>query len=420
MLPSGCVVSSQSREGPLAGVRVVSIEQYGAGPYGTMHLAALGAEVIKIERPGSGDIARQTSPHLLGDDDSLFFQTFNLSKRSLALDLQHPAGRSVLLKLIAGADALCSNLRGDLPAKLKLTHADLSDVNPAIVCAHLSAYGRTSSRAAWPGYDYLMQAEAGFLSVTGEPDGPPARFGLSMVDYMTGSMLAMGLLAGVIDARRTGVGRDIDVSLFDVALHQLSYPATWYLNEGTETTRLPRSAHPATVPSQLYRTSNGWIFIMAMTPKFWEKLVAIIGDVLGYDSSHPALATNDRFASVKGRREYREELTATLDALLSQKPVEEWLTALRGRVPVAPVLDVKDALRSSWVEESEMIQTVQHRTHRDVQVLGSPFRIDGERPAVAQGPALGGDTRAILSEAGMTKDEIDILISVGVIGADIE
>ncbi|MEO5830422.1 MAG: CoA transferase, partial [Rhodanobacter sp.] len=204
---------------PLQGIRILAVEQYGAGPYGSMHLADLGAEVIKIESPPGGDVSRATGPYFLGEGDSQFFQTFNLNKRSLRLDLKAAAGREVFERLVGSAAAVLNNLRGDQPAKLGLDYATLGKLNPKIVCAHLSAYGRDNERAAWPGYDYLMQAEAGFMALTGEPGQPPSRFGLSMVDYMTGTTMAMGLLAALLGAGRSGIGRDVDVSLFDVALH---------------------------------------------------------------------------------------------------------------------------------------------------------------------------------------------------------
>ena len=242
---------------PLEGLRILAVEQYGAGPYGSCHLADMGAEVIKIEhRPSGGDMARGVGPYFLGPHDSEFFQTFNRNKKSLTLDLKLARGREVFERLVATADGLFGNMRGDQPEKLRLRYDDLKAINPRIVCAHLSAYGCDGSRKGWPGYDFLVQAECGFLSVTGEPDSPPARFGLSMVDYMTGMTAAFALMCGLHAARATGIGRDVEVSLYDVAIHQLSYPATWYLNEGLVTTRLPRSAHPYLVPSQLYRTQG--------------------------------------------------------------------------------------------------------------------------------------------------------------------
>ena len=161
---------------PLTGVRVLAVEQYGAGPFGTMFLADQGAEVIKIENPtDGGDMSRAVGPHFFTAGDSQFFHTFNRNKKSLTLDLGRPEGQAVLRDLVRGADALASNLRGDVPAKLGLVYARLKDANPRIVCAHLSAYGREGPRADWPGFDYLMQAEAGYFSLTGEPGTPPAR-----------------------------------------------------------------------------------------------------------------------------------------------------------------------------------------------------------------------------------------------------
>ncbi|MBI2319440.1 MAG: CoA transferase, partial [Betaproteobacteria bacterium] len=258
---------------PLAGVRVLAVEQYGAGPWGTLYLADLGAEVIKIENLAEGgDFGREVGPHFFAPGDSQFFQTFNRNKRSIGLDLKKPEGKRIFLGLVRSADGVLDNLRGDLPARLGIDYPALKEANPRIVCAHLSAYGREGSRANWPGYDYLMQAEAGFLSVTGEPDGPPARFGLSMVDLVTGLTAAFALLSGILGARASGTGGDLDVSLFDTALHNLNYLGTWYLNAGTVTGREPRGSHPSLTPSQLYRTQDGWIFVMCNKDKFWPVL----------------------------------------------------------------------------------------------------------------------------------------------------
>ena len=182
---------------PLSGLRVIAVEVYGAGPFGTAHLADLGAEVIKIEQREGGDVSRAVGPYFLGEGDSHFFQSLNRNKKSLTLDLKQPRGQEVLHRLAATADGLMGNLRGDQPEKLGLTYQGLSKANPKIVCAHLSAYGRDGARKGWPGYDYLMQGEAGYLSLTGEPDGPPARMGLSVVDYSTGTTCALALLAGL-------------------------------------------------------------------------------------------------------------------------------------------------------------------------------------------------------------------------------
>lgn len=391
---------------PLAGYRILSVEQYGAGPYGTMFLAQLGAEVIKIES-ASGDTARAVGPHFLREAESLFFQTFNLNKRSIVLDLKSEAGTEVFHRLVERSHAVANNQRGDLPSTLGLTYEALEKVNPAIVCAHLSAYGRGNSREKWPGYDYLMQAEAGFLSLTGEPDGPPSRFGLSMVDFMAGTMMSIGLLAALIAAKDTGIGRNIDVDLLSAALHQTSYPAMWYLNEGDVVTRTPRSSHPSVSPSQLYRTSDGWIFIMAQLPKFWTILVDRIG--------HPHLALDPRFATPSERTANRDALTSELDAIFSAHETAHWLTKLQGHMPVAPVYDLDAALDNPYLDETGMIDAVSHHDRSDMKVLANPIRIDGARLPNRAAPLLGEDTDAVLAEAGYDSREIEKLRRDGVI-----
>jgi crotonobetainyl-CoA:carnitine CoA-transferase CaiB-like acyl-CoA transferase len=370
----------------LHGVKILAVEQYGAGPYGTQLLADLGADVIKIEAPSmGGDVSRATGPYFLGSDDSQFFQSFSKGKSSIALELKSPDGRAQFEELVRGADAVANNLRGDQPAKMRLTHADLAAINPKIVCAHLSAYGRDNARASWPGYDYLMQAEAGFLSMSGEPDGPPVRCGLSIIDFHTGSQLATAILAGILSAQRTGQGCDVDVSLFDTALHQLSYPATWYLNEGVRTGRLPRGAHPSIAPSQLIKTQDGWLMLMCQTPKFWD----VFCDKAGLGG----LKADPRFADVKGRFANLSALTEALDAALSQAPTAHWLSLLGGDVPVAPVYDIAQALDNTFVAEIGMVETVSHPDRPDgLRLLASPIKVNGARPKGRRAPKLGEHT----------------------------
>lgn len=396
----------QSKRPPLEDLRVITVEQYGAGPYGSKLLADLGADVIKIEAPIGGDISRATGPYFLGEHDSQFFQTFNLGKRSLRLDLKTTDGKKVLHDLVSSADAVMNNLRGDQSAKLGLDYQTLSAIKPSIVCAHLSAYGRDNPRASWPGYDYLMQAEAGFMSLTGEPDGPPARFGLSIVDFMSGTILAVGLLAAIHGAKRDGVGRDVDVSLFDVALHQLSYPATWYLNSGHETTRLPRSAHPGTVPCQLYRAADGWLMVMCMLDKFWHQFADGIG--------RADLLVDPRFANAASRRDHRDALTEQVDIALGAHSCQHWLTHFQGRIPIAPVHDVATALDSDFVRDLGMTTDVAH-PHGRLRTLSTPFRLDGARPSMRACAALGADARALLSELGYTETQIADLSARAVI-----
>jgi crotonobetainyl-CoA:carnitine CoA-transferase CaiB-like acyl-CoA transferase len=388
---------------PLSGVRIVSVEQYGAGPFGTQHLADLGAEVIKIENfHDGGDIGRAVGPQFFGPGDSHFYEAFNRNKRSLGLDLKHPKGQEIFRKLVERSDAVFDNLRGDLPTKLGITYAQLANVNAKIVCVHLSAYGRSGSRASWPGYDYLMQAEAGYLSLTGEPDGPPARFGLSIVDLMTGTTAAMALLAGLVDAQATGKGRDLDVSLFDVALHNLAYVATWYLNGGIVTNREPRSSHPSLTPSQLCRTKDGWLFIMCNKEKFWTALAEAVGK--------PEWATDPEYSTFAARLKNREQVTQELDAVLTTATTAEWISRLGGKVPIAPVYDVQQALENPFVAEQQLVLDFQHPEHGKIRGVASPVRLENSAVLPTRAaPRLGEDTDALLEELGYAPNLIGAL-----------
>jgi succinate---hydroxymethylglutarate CoA-transferase len=392
---------------PLSGLRIIAVEQYGAGPFGSMLLADLGAEVVKIENPADGgDVARSVGPHFFSDGDSHFFQAFNRNKKSLTLNLKNPRSKAVLHKLVRTADATYDNLRGDQPEKLGITYAALGELNPRIVCAHLSAYGRTGERKGWPGYDYLMQAEAGYLSLTGEPDGPPARCGLSIVDLMTGTMAAFALVSGVLSARGTGKGRDIDVNLFDTALQNLCYLAVWNLNAGVNQGREPRSSHPSLTPSQLYRTKDGFIFLMCNKEKFWPALCEAI--------DRPQWSKRPEYKDFKARLANRARLTEELDAVLSQRTASEWIKVFAGRVPAAPVHDVQGALQSPFVTEAWRLRTVGHPSG-PIRLLASPITCPGEETPCTAGPAMGADTDTVLQEAGFSAAEIADLRAAGAV-----
>ena len=382
-------VSSPQALKPLQGVRVLTLEQFASAPYGTMFLADLGAEVIKVENAASGgDAARHAGPYRLGAADSEYFQGWNLNKRSVALDLDLPEGRQAFERLAAGAHAVVNNFRGDVPAKLRVDYAGLSAINPAIVCLHISAYGRDNERAARPGYDYLMQAEAGLMSLTGEPGGPPARFGTSTIDYMSGMTGVVGLLACLLRARQTGRGCDVDVSLFDVALHQLNYVATWYLNEGLCSTRAPRSAHFSVGPVETYPTADGWVYVMCMTDKFWRALIEGVG--------RPDLAHEPRFATPELRHRHREALAVSLDAEFAKQPTAYWLSRLGERLPIAPIHELAQALESPFVARVGMISEVRHPARAALRVLANPIKLNGERLSQAVCSAFGADAESLL------------------------
>jgi len=391
---------------PLKGVRILAVEQYGAGPFGTLQLADLGAEIVKIENAGEGgDVGRHVRhPNdPLAKGDSLFFQAFNRNKRSIALNLKSADGQAVFRKLAAGADAVFNNLRGDLPGKLGLTYDQLKDVNEKLVCVHLSAYGRTGERAAWPGYDYLMQAECGYLSVTGEPGGPPSRMGLSLVDLSTGLQAAIALAAGILGARASGKGQDLDVSLFDAAMANVCYVAAWYLSMGEKVGREPRSAHPNLTPSQLYKTQDGWIFIMCNKEKFWPALCNAIGEP-GWAEIYPDFAT---------RLKHRDRLTDLLDEKLSAKTTAEWMGVFGGSVPAAPVNDIAQALDNPFAQATGQLIRYAAPDGTPVGSTGSAIRLAGAPPLARPAPPLAADQASVLAELGLSEDQIERLRAAG-------
>lgn len=397
-------------DGPLAGVTILAVEQFGAGPFGTLLLADLGAQVIKIEDPGAGgDVGRGVPPGA-ANGSSLYFEAFNRGKQSVALNLSTPAGQQALHALVAHADAVFNNLRGDLPGRLGLTYNALSAFNPAIVCVSLSAYGRTGDRRAFPGYDALVQAEAGWASLTGEPGAPPARSGLPLADYASGLVAALGLLAGVIEARRTGYGRDLDTSLYDTALAMLSYQATWGLSAGHLAERLPHSAHPTIVPFQFFATSDGFLAVACAKDKFFAALIAHL--------DLPALADDPRFANFGARHLNREALLAILAERFSAAPTAHWVALLQGTVPVAPVRSLPEVLNHSQLADRDMLASFTHPQLGPVHSVGLPIHVSGYTPRYRASPAPGAHTRDALRAAGLSDAEISRLAREGAFGEE--
>ena len=395
---------------PLADVRVLSIEQFGAGPWGTLQLADLGAEVIKIEDPTTrGDVSRFVPPFQEGEH-SLFFETFNRGKKSVSLDLRHPGARGVFEDLVRAADVVYSNLRGDQPARLRLTYDDLKGINPRIVCCSLSGFGTTGPRAAEGGYDYMVQALAGWMSLTGEPDGPPTKSGLSLVDLSAGYVSAIAVLAGVWRARRDGFGCDCDVSLFETALHELMYVGTWAASRGHVPPRRRNSAHPSIVPFQNFRAADGWLVVAGPKQKFWERLCEVIG--------LPELAADERFADFAARDLNREELLALLDDVFARRGVDDWLQTLTAAgVPAARVNSVEEALADPQTVERGDVVEHEHPVLGTVRTLRTPLRVAAGERRAERGPFRGEHTEEVLvAVCGYTPERVRELGQAGVFG----
>ena len=366
---------------PLADLRVVAIEQFGAGPFATMQLADLGADVIKVEDPSvGGDVGRYVPPYA-SEGSSLFFETFNRGKRSVTLDIRTVAGRARFEELIRDADALFSNLRGDLPGKLRLRYEDLSDVNPRLVCVSLSGFGTTGPRASEGAYDLTIQALAGWMSITGGPTEPPTKSGLSLVDFSGGYVAAMGLLGGVWRARRDGVGCDVDVSLHETALSLLTYMATWTASRGWEPSRLPGSSHQTVIPFQMFAAKDGHLVVACAKESLWKRFCQVI--------ERADLADDLRFADLEARHANRDALLPELEKALAARNVADWTEAFTASgVPSAAINDIVGALDDRQVAARNSIAGYQHPVLGEVRTVASPYGAALTRPPT-RAPLLG-------------------------------
>ena len=396
---------------PLADVRVLAVEQFGAGPWATLQLADLGADVIKLEDPASGgDVGRYVPPFQEGED-SLFFETFNRNKRSISLDLRHPGGRQVLTDLVGAVDVVFSNLRGDQPARLGLTYEQLREFNPRIVCCSLSGFGMTGARAREGGYDYVMQGLAGWMNLTGDPAGPPTKSGLSLVDLSGGYVAAIAIMAGLMRARRDGVGCDCDISLFETALAELCYVGTWAASrDGYAPPRRANSAHPSIVPFQNFATADGWVVVACPKEKFWVRLCEVLG--------LPELAADPRFHDFASRDANRDELLPLLDEAFARRSTDEWLDALgEVGIPTGPVNTVGEALRDRQVLARQGIVELEHPRLGTVREVATPLRVGPEPNPARPAPTRGEHTETILRDlCGYDSDRTAALRKEGLFG----
>ena len=398
---------------PLEDVTILAIEQYGAGPWGTVHLADLGARIIKIEDPTSkGDIGRYVPPFQEGED-SLFFETFCHNKESISLQLRSPEGRATFERLVPHADAVFSNLRGDGPAKLKILYDDLKHLNPAIVCTSLTGFGMTGPRAAEGGYDYIAQGMAGWMSLTGDPDGPPTKSGLSLVDMATGYAAALAMMCALWRARRDGEGCDVDVSLFETAFNLDMYVSTWHLSRGWEPIRTRNSSHPSIVPFGNFPTADGWVVIACAKQKFFENLVHAIGVEW--------MLEDERYATMAARLENRDQCTAELEKALMTETTAHWVKVLAAAdVPSGPIYSIAEAAADPQTIARDLIAETEHPVLGTVRQIRSPLRMPGAAEELNPAPKRGEHTRQVLTElAGMDESEINALAEAGAFG-DVE
>jgi len=382
---------------PLADIRVLAIESYGAGPWATLQLADLGAEIIKVEAP-PGDVSRYVPPGAK-DGDSLYFQCLNRNKKSISLDLRSQKGMEALYRLMPSVDVLFANPKGNMPDKLGITYEHLKKYNRKLVCCFLTGYGRVGPRKNHPGYDYLAQALSGMAWMGGEPGGPPARCGVSVIDMAAGTNAAFLMMAAIHRSRLTGVGCTVDTSLIEVAITYANYLNTWNLSMGWEPKKLPLGAHQSIVPSQLFQTKDSWLMVMAQLDKFYFALVREIG--------LPELAEDPRFLTMQDRYQNRDALLEILSQVFKTRTTDEWEKMLVGKIPVAPVNSIPQALRDPQVDALGLIIDYDHPGLGKIRQTGPPFKFSGYKPEFKSGSAMGEDTEDVLTRlGGYSKDEL--------------
>jgi crotonobetainyl-CoA:carnitine CoA-transferase CaiB-like acyl-CoA transferase len=382
---------------PLSGIRVLELTHMLAGPYCTMLLADLGADVVKVESPERPDLAR-SMPGCRIDGETAYFASLNRGKRSVALDLKQPAGHAAFLRLVESADAVVDNFRPGVMERLGIAPERLREINPRVVTCSITGFGATGPRRDLPAYDYLIQALGGTMSLTGEPDGPPTKFGISIVDHTSGLMAAFAVVSALRAAERSGEGTHVDLALLDTHVSMLTYLAANYLTCGEEPERYAASAHPYIVPSQLFETADGHVIVMPMADHMWAKLCDAL--LLEEEGADPALAT------AAGRLAQRERVVGAVGTRIGRLTTSEVVERLTAAgVPAAPVNSVAEALADPQLEARGMLVEA-----GGVRMVGNPVQLagvaDGPRRAA---PRLGEHTRELLEEIGLAAGEVEAL-----------
>jgi crotonobetainyl-CoA:carnitine CoA-transferase CaiB-like acyl-CoA transferase len=378
-------------DGPLTGLRVLDASRVLAGPFCGQALGDLGAEVLKIERPGAGDETRGWGPPFAADGLSAYYLSCNRNKRGLTLDLAHPEGVRLFHELAKRSDVVLENFRAASAAKLGLTPDALLAVNPRLVVCSISGFGRTGPWSELPGYDFAIQALSGLMSITGPPDGPPYKVGVAVADVLTGLYAAVAVLACLKARERTGRGYVIDLALLDCAVAAQVNVAQAYLTGGQVPAR-QGNAHLQIVPYQLFATADSWLVLAVGNDGQWRRFCVAAG--------RPDLAADERFHTNPGRVRDRAVLVPLVEAAMRTRTTAQWQEALTAAdVPHAPVWTYADVFAAPQAAARGLRVQVRDAEGRRVDLLGPPFHIDGAPPPPpAAPPALGQHTAEVLSE----------------------
>lgn len=376
---------------PLQDIRVLDLSRILAGPWCTMTLADLGAEVWKIEAPGTGDDTRGWMPPV-HEGVSTYYLSANRNKKSIAIDMRTPQGREIVLDLARKADVLVENFRPGSLSRLGLDYDTLREVNPRLIYCSISGYGRDNEFAGRPGYDFVLQAETGFMSITGEPEGAPMKLGVAFVDLATGSSAVQAVLAALIARGRTGRGQHLDISLHHCGLQFLANVASGHLNTGKTPGRFG-NAHPSIVPYQLFACADGYVALAVGNDGQFRALCTQVLE-------HPELAEDTRFLTNELRVTNREALIALLDAALAPLMLSDLIAALEAAgVPGGRVYDVAEAFASPEAQARGVTTDLSHPSLGQVRTVASPLRMS-DTPVVAHSapPELGQHSHEVLRE----------------------
>jgi crotonobetainyl-CoA:carnitine CoA-transferase CaiB-like acyl-CoA transferase len=396
---------------PLDGLIVLDFSRVLAGPYATMQLADLGARVIKIEQPGRGDDTRAWGPPFVSGE-SAYFLSVNRNKESLALDLKHPRARPILDALLARADVVVENFRPGTMERLGLGHEAIAARHPRLVYCSISGFGQSGPRRAEAGYDAMMQAEGGLMSITGAADGPPFRLGVAIGDIATGMFAVQGILAALFARERTGRGQQVDIAMLDAVTALLTYQASSAFATG-HTPRRMGNRHPSIAPYDTFSTADGDFVLSVGNDDQFRRLARVLRS--------PALATDARFVTNADRVTHYDALRAELARLLAPWPRAALLAELTAAgVPVGAVRSVTEALADPQLAAREMIVPLEHVTAGPIRVLGTPLKLSDTPAGVrTPPPTLGQHTAAILKhDVGLSDDEIRELADLKVCATD--